>query len=378
MSEELDNNKYLMSDEPESISHPHDIRKLLMHLVESNGSDFFLLNNYSVLMSVDGIIRPVTHRKITTSEIEFIAKTLYNSANAVAQVISGHPINDAYEVKDSANNRVRFRYNVLHVEHGGVSSLQITIRYIPTDPYPPSKLQIEKEILENVAQDQGMVVVTGPTGSGKTTLLSSCIRWLLESKHTNLKIDSYENPPEFVYDNLEWNNNMITQAKIGSGVASYSDAIEESLRRKPNIIMVGEARSAEEISQCVKAAQTGHGVISTMHTNGAAETVFRMVNVFPYEERASKLVDIIDSLKMVVAQRLVPKKGGGRVAVKEIFIPTYDERRDLMELSYKEIKGTINRILDQNQRSFRFDIARKLKADLITEETYKDFIKKYC
>jgi defect-in-organelle-trafficking protein DotB len=143
---------------------------------------------------------------------------------------------------------------------------------------------------------------------------------MAEDKLSNRKILTYEAPIEFVYDEVDKPSTIICQTEIGRHLKTFADGVRNALRRKPMVILVGEARDAETIGECVTASMTGHLTYSTVHSNGVADTIRRMVNVFPDGEKHSRAIDIVTSLKMIVSQMLVPSTDGRRVALREYMI----------------------------------------------------------
>jgi defect-in-organelle-trafficking protein DotB len=158
----------------------------------------------------------------------------------------------------------------------GHEGIQITIRTIPTAPPALSSLQLPQSIIDAIAPQEGVVYVTGATGSGKSTLLAAIIKELAENPDSNRKILTFESPIEFVYDSVEMPSAVVSQSEIPRHLPSFAAGVRNALRRKPRLILVGEARDTETINAVLEAALTGHPVYTTLHTNGVAETIRRL------------------------------------------------------------------------------------------------------
>lgn len=368
----------LLKNEPSEYRDKSSLKMLLRHFYEIEGSDLFLCAQLTPRCKVHGKNRELSDRKMSKDDMESILNCLYDSSNAESALLSRGKINGSYEIKleDQKNLRVRFRFNAVNVEYLGQDCFQITIRMINSMPPKIDDLNVEKEIVNNFNQSNGIVLITGPTGTGKTTLMAACVRNILENPDTSEKIDSYESPIEYIYDYVEWNNNLIFQTSVPDKISSFSEAIEESLRRNPSIIMIGESRDRPTINAALNAAQTGHGVITTAHTSDVATTLARMVNIYEPSEKISRQRDLLDSIKMIVAQKLIESSDGKRVAIKEWWIPKKEEVEKLYNIDPNNIVYELRKIVYNNKRSFKHDLVRKFKLELITKEVFERELKK--
>jgi len=193
----------------------------------------------------------------------------------------------------------------------------MVLRQIPVDKLTPEQLGIPDAVMKLCLRPRGLVLVTGPTGSGKTTTLAS----LIDSVNTthDHHIITIEDPIEFYHEHKK---STINQREIGVDVPSFSEAIRRALRQDPDIILVGEMRDLDTISAAITAAETGHIVFGTLHTNSAMGTVNRLIDAFPGNLQDQIRTQLSTSLLGVVAQTLIPRIGGGRVAAYEILIVT--------------------------------------------------------
>ena len=222
-----------------------------------------------------------------------------------------------------------------------------------------------------MAPYQGTVVITGSTGSGKSTLLASIIKSLLEQTDGNRKMLTYEAPIEFVYDTVDAPSSLISQSEIPKHLPSFAAGVRNALRRKPRLILVGEARDQETIAAVIEAALTGHPVYTTVHSNGVADAVRRMITTFPADERHSRALDILETMRLIVWQKLSPSTDGKRVALRE-FLVFDDKIRDaLLGTDINLLAQTTRKLLKQFGQPMLVDATKKFKDGLLPEREYK-------
>jgi defect-in-organelle-trafficking protein DotB len=291
-------------------------------------------------------------------------------AEALAKLASGRDLDLAYEVRTETNQRIRFRVNITAIMARGRDAVQITLRVLPNEPPTLEKLGIEEDIIRNWAPRQGLVLITGPTGSGKTTLLAAGNRMMIERPGGCGKMLTYEAPIEFVYDTIIGPNSLVSQSEIGRHLPTFADGVRNALRRKPNIILVGESRDRETVAAAIEAGQTGHAVYSTVHTTGVAATVRRMMSVFEPAERTERAFALMETLRLIVTQVLVPKVGGGRIACRE-WMPFEDDTRERM-LSQPQDNWTVDiqRIVPERGQSMATSAQRLFDQGLIDRRHY--------
>ncbi len=220
-----------------------------------------------------------------------------------------HDTDFAYEIAELA----RFRCNVF-MDRKGMGAV---FRIIPSKILTAEQLGLSKAIMDLCSLSKGLVVVTGPTGSGKSTTLCAMVDAINKTREDH--IITIEDPIEFVHDNHKC---LVNQREVHNHTDSFKDALRAALREDPDILLVGEMRDLETISIAIETAETGHLVFGTLHTTTAASTVDRIIDQFPADRQQQIRVMLSESLKGVIAQTLLPKKGGGRVAALEILIVT--------------------------------------------------------
>ncbi len=311
----------------------HHIDPFLLWCVKKNSSDITWQSNRPVMCEIYGSLYPSTYRALDAADMTAAITRLYGT-EALAILAGGADIDLSYEIMIDRFTRVRFRVNMTAILADGRDGVQITMRTLPSAPPTFTQLGIEEGITKNWRPRQGIVLVTGPTGSGKSTLLAAGIRGLIESVHGCGKLLTYEAPIEFTYDTIISRRSLVAQTEIPRHLPTFAAGVRNALRRKPEIILVGESRDRETISASIEAAQTGHLVYSTVHTTGVASTVRRMVSTFEPGERNERAFSLMETIRLIITQTLVPKIGGGRVALREYMAFTEEIRETLLNMTY--------------------------------------------
>ncbi|HEX2753530.1 MAG TPA: ATPase, T2SS/T4P/T4SS family, partial [Alphaproteobacteria bacterium] len=330
----VDDLKETWPDEPDRFLE-HHIDPFLLWCVKRDASDITFQSNRQVYCEIHGTLYPSTYRALDAADIAAIVTRLYGT-EALAILAGGADIDLSYEIMVDRFTRTRFRVNMTAILAEGRDGVQVTMRTLPSAPPTMKQLNIEKEIIAAWKPRQGLVLVTGPTGSGKSTLLAAGNRMLIESLHGCGKMLTYEAPIEFTYDTITSRRSLVAQSEIPRHLPSFAAGVRNALRRKPEIILVGEARDRETISAAIEAGQTGHTVYATVHTTGVAATIRRMVSTFEPSERTERAFALMETIRLVVTQTLVPKIGGGRVALREYMAFTEEIREELLSLTFDE------------------------------------------
>lgn len=345
------------------------VNELLIHCVKLGASDITFQTGEPVIAEIYGRLKKITRRRLSNNEVGEVVNAMYGP-NATTIIMSGKDIDTHYEIRPNRSDRYRFRINGTGCQVEGHDGIQITARTIPTDPPKLDTMQLPQPILDAIAPEQGVVYVTGATGSGKSTLLASIIRDISEDADSNRKILTYEAPIEFVFDNVEKVSSIVSQSEIPRHLPSFAAGVRNALRRKPRLILVGEARDPETIAAVMEAAMTGHPVYTTLHSNSVAETIRRLVITFPPEERQGRTIDIIETVRLVISQRLVPTVDAKRVALREYLV--FDEKiRDiLLETDILNITNVVRKLVREHGRTIESDAHEKLTAGIISERQY--------
>lgn len=323
-----------------------DIDPFLLWCVKQNSSDVTIQSERQVYNEIHGKLYPALVRNIDAADMAVFLRKIYGP-EAQARLASARDLDISYEIRPDRYTRIRFRVNITAILAKGRDGAQITMRVLPSEPPTMQSLNVEKEVIENWAPRQGIVIVTGPTGSGKTTLLAAGCRMLIERPEGCGKMLTYESPIEYVYDTIESPRSLISQSEIPRHLPDFAHGVRNALRRKPEIILVGESRDRETINASIEAAQTGHAVYTTTHTMGVANTVQRMISTYEMEEREERAVALMETLRMIVTQALVPREGGGRIGVREWMVFPDLVREKLMDMSFTEWPAEIQRMITQ-------------------------------
>jgi defect-in-organelle-trafficking protein DotB len=352
------------------------VNQLLEHMVRMNGSDLFLMGNGEVWVSRYGKMVRITNRKLSDTEVKNLLGVIYNQS-APSMLGAAKPIDTSHEfvIEKEENHkfsreRFRFRVNAVGCLRNSRKSITVTMRTIPTTPPHWEKYGVEPEIIEVTRNlDQGLILVVGATGNGKSTLLASILRDRVEGEDSHTNMVTIESPIEFVYDDVKMPTSFVSQLQVHSDVLSFHDGVVNSLRMAPKIILVGEARDFETVQAALEASMTGHGVFSTVHANDIPQTFQRLVYVYPQEMQEQAKLDVLQPMKMIVAQRLIPTASGGRTAIRELMI--FDQQDKEKMLGSGNIALEAFKLVDSRGRPMIVDAQEKFRQGIITEETFK-------
>lgn len=266
------------------------------------------------------------------------------------------------------SNMVRLRVNIF-MQRKGIGGV---FRLIPSKIPTIEELGLPEAFKKIPDLPNGLVLVTGPTGSGKSTTLAALLNDI------NLKTDAHiitiEDPIEFVYDNVK---SVVDQREVNTHTESFQSALRAALREDPDVILVGEMRDVETISLAITAAETGHLVFATLHTSGAAQTIDRIVNVFPGERQNQIRSELAESLRTVIWQKLFKRKDGkGRVAAYEILFVNTAAANLIRENKIHQIASVIETGAEEKMQTMVQSVMSLLAKDLITEEDAAEHLPK--
>ena len=284
-----------------------DIKELLKNIIGREASDLHVCPGLSPMMRRNGVLEQIDSSVLTHNDVlGMIGKILPQNKT----LIPGEEVDLAIEIKNIA----RFRVNIYYDKNG----ICAAFRLIPALIKPLSELGLPKIVSTVTDMKRGLVLVTGVTGSGKSTTLASIIDTINAKRCDH--IITIEDPIEFVYGHKKC---IVNQREVGTHTRSFSEALRSALREDPDVILVGEMRDLDTISMAMTAAETGHLVFGTLHTRGAAQTVDRIIDIFPSHQQDQIRIQLAESLEMVISQVLLPSiDGKRRHLASEIMIGT--------------------------------------------------------
>ncbi|QPG06266.1 type IV pilus twitching motility protein PilT [Salinimonas marina] len=283
-----------------------DITELLAFSVKNNASDLHLSAGLPPLIRVDGEMRRLNIPELDHKQVHALIYEIMND-NQRKEYEEKLEVDFSFEVKDLS----RFRVNAFMQNRGAAAVL----RTIPSSILTLDDLGAPEIFKEIIKQPTGLVLVTGATGSGKSTTLAAMVDHINSNKREHIL--TIEDPIEFVHDNK---TSLVNQREVHRDTHSFTSALRSALREDPDVILVGELRDLETIRLAMSAAETGHLVFGTLHTNSAPKTIDRIIDVFPAAEKSMIRSMLSESLRAVISQTLLKKIGGGRVAAHEIML----------------------------------------------------------
>ncbi|WOD37979.1 type IV pilus twitching motility protein PilT [Nodosilinea sp. E11] len=331
------------------------IEDLMEEVIERGGSDLHLSAGLPPYIRISGKLTPTEHEPMTPESCQRLIFSMLNNTQR-KQLEQTWELDCSYGVKGLA----RFRVNVYKDRGTYAACLRALSSKIPS----METLGLPNIVRELSEKPRGLILVTGPTGSGKSTTLASMINNINLTRPEHIL--TVEDPIEFVYEPIK---SLIHQRQIGEDTKSFANALRAALREDPDVILVGEMRDLETISLAISAAETGHLVFGTLHTSSAAQTVDRMIDVFPPEQQQQIRVQLSGSLVAVLSQTLVPKanpKPGefGRIMAQEIMVITPAIANMIREGKTPQIYGAI-----QTGGKLAMQTLEKVLADLYKSGT---------
>jgi len=334
----------------------YTLEQLLKNVKQYNASDLHLNVNAEPMLRLSGVLTPLNLPKLTNPDVIELCYSVLTEKQK-AKFEEDLELDFSFEIPGVA----RFRANYYYERE----NLAAVFRIIPPRPLSLDELNAPLVFKELIKREKGLILVTGPTGSGKSTTLAAMLNEINENykKH----IITIEDPIEFVHPNKK---SLFSQREVGRDTKSFLNALRAALREDPDVILIGEMRDKETIAAAITAAETGHLVFGTLHTSSADQTINRIVNVFPAEEQDQIRTQLSMALTAVIAQALLPKVGGGRIAAQEIMINNPAISNLIRENKIQQIYSQ----MQLNQAATGMQTQNQVLADLvarhiITKET---------
>lgn len=331
------------------------IKKILLYGKQRKCSDIHITTKMQPMLRVDGDL--IVIKEIPPLSAEQIIAMLKEIMNE--KQIDNYRKNLELDFSVQIDENARFRVNAFRTIQGPAA----VFREIPTEVKSLSALDAPEAIRSLANLNKGLVLVVGPTGSGKSTTLAALIDHINESKTHH--IITIEDPVEFVHKSKK---SLINQREVGASTLSFANALKSSLREDPDVILVGEMRDIETIHLALTAAETGHLVFGTLHTSSAAQTINRIIDVFPGNDKPTVRSMLSTSIKAVISQRLLKRVGGGRIAAYEIMLANSSIKNLIREDKIPQINSIIELNKKAGMITIKESITNLLQKNLITKE----------
>lgn len=337
------------------------INIFLRALTNSGASDLHLNYNVPPVLRLHGKLRPLKFKPLNAATMR---KMIFQILDEDQQKMcdNAREVDACYDIPGVG----RYRMNIYNQLYG----LAAVFRAIPVRIKTIKEVGLEEKIAKLGLYTQGFIVVTGATGSGKSTTLAAIIDYI--NRKANRHIVTIEDPLEFVHKSQK---SLVTHREVGTHSKSFSDSLRAALRQDPDVILLGELRDIETVEIALTAAETGHLVLGTLHTNNATETVSRIISVFPADRQDQAAMQLSTVLTAVISQELLFKKGGGgRVAVREVMIGNTAVRSMIRDGKIPQLHSAIEMGKNLGMRTMKESVEDALKQGLISDVVAKEKI----
>lgn len=332
------------------------IDELFLIASKRGASDIHIITGLPPYLRIDGNLQPIKgYPKITKKMAEDLIFGILTQKQKDI-FIADRELDLSYELK----NLFRFRVNV----HWEKDNPGLVARVIPQEVPTMKEITMPEIVYELIKLDQGLVLVTGPTGCGKSTALAAMIDQINHERSCH--IITLEDPIEFIF---RPNKSIIKQRQLHTDMNTFNSALIRVLRQDPNVIMVGEMRDKETIAATITLAETGHLVLATLHTHNAAQTMDRIIDIFPPYQQQQIRLQLSMTLRGVISQRLIPAARGGRIATREIMINTPAVANLIRENKIAQLRSVIQTSAGEGMYTMDQDLARLIKEGEISKET---------
>lgn len=335
-----------------------DVKELLKQAVEKRASDLFIVAGLPVSCRINDVIKRESETRLTPENTEDLIRQIYE----LAQNRDMRPFEEkgdddfAFAIQGLS----RFRISA-YKQRGTMSAV---IRIITFNLPAPEEMGIPESVIRLADNSRGMILITGPAGSGKSTTLSCMVDAI--NQNFERHIITLEDPLEFLHSHKK---SIVSQREINVDTESYVTALRAALRQSPDVILLGEMRDYETIDVAVTAAETGHLILSTLHTTGAANTIERIIDVFPAQQQHQIALQLSSVLKAVVSQQLVPSVDGKMVPAFEIMTVTPAIRNMIRENKVPQIDGVLYSAATDDMISMDTSLFQLVKQGIIAKET---------
>ena len=335
-----------------------DIKNLLRYAVDKDASDLHFTEGLPPTLRIDGVLQHTTYPVLSREDNKRIIYSILNDAQKV-RFETELELDISLYIPDLS----RFRVNV-HMQRG---SIEAAFRVIPSRVKTIEELGLPAIVADLARKPNGLVLATGPTGMGKSTTLAAMVD-LINSERQALII-SIEDPIEYVHKNKK---SIVKQREVGSDTRSFANALKHALRQDPDVILVGEMRDLETISTAITAAETGHLVLSTLHTPDAPQTIDRLIDIFPPHQQKQIMIQLAGSLQGVICQQLLSKRNStGRVVACEIMTAIPAVRSLIREQKTEQLPTVIQTNAKNGMITMDKALKKLYEAGMIDEDVVK-------
>lgn len=336
------------------------IELLLEEVIRKRASDLHLQIGVAPMLRIDGSLVGVPgHDALTPEGVEQLIFSILDEDQK--QILLK---DKEFDFSFAFGDLGRFRVNAFH-ERGNLAA---ALRLIPNEIKTVAELGMPQVVSNFATLPRGLVLVTGPTGSGKSTTLAALIDQINTDKAHH--IITIEDPIEFTHKSKK---SVMVQREVHYDTYSFSAALRSSLRQDPDVVLIGEMRDLETISAAITIAETGHLVFATLHTNSAAQSIDRMIDVFPPHQQPQIRAQLANILQSIVSQRLVPAIGGGRIVASEVLIATSAVRNIIREGKSHQLDAVIQTGADQGMQSMDKTLANLVQAGTVSYDEARNF-----
>ena len=336
------------------------IELLLEEVVKKKASDLHLQVGLAPILRVDGALAPIPGTPVLTEDsVESLIFAILDDEQK--QILLK---DKEFDFSFAFGDLGRFRVNAFH-ERGNLAA---ALRLIPNELLSTEQLGLPKVVEKFADYPRGLVLVTGPTGSGKSTTLAALVDKINNERATH--IVTIEDPIEFTHKSKK---SVIVQREVHYDTYSFSAALRSSLRQDPDVVLLGEMRDLETIAAAITIAETGHLVFATLHTNSAAQSIDRMIDVFPPHQQPQVRAQLSNILMAICAQRLIPTIGGGRIAAAEILVATPAVRNIIREGKTHQLDAVIQTGAEYGMQSMDKTLVSLIHSGTITYEEARNY-----
>ena len=340
---------------PSTIQAEQQLKRLMETVVQQGASDLHLSVARCPTIRVDGELIPLTNESVLTRKDVLELSSAMLNKEQFELLNKNLQLDFTYEFED----KLRFRVNIFY-ETGNMAA---ALRLIPSKISTIEELGLPAILHQTIKNTQGLILLVGPTGSGKSTSLAAMVD---EVNHTRTEhVITIEDPIEYVY---KQDRCIINQREVYKDVNSFADGLRGAFREDVDVLMVGEMRDLETIATTVTAAETGHLILATLHTNDSAQTIDRIIDIFPASQQQQIRSQLANILLGVVSQRLIPRIGGGRIPAVEVLLNNDAVSNLIREGQIHQIVNVLDTSLEEGMVSMNRSLAELVKEEQITIE----------